>query len=193
MPKSVGVVLGRRFGFALLLPFMTSMHRGLWAALGLALGLGMSDARAESESGGGARVTAGGSPVLVRRNRLMPWRKLGASAVPEAMELSCEETCRVKVDAENVLTLHPGAIVVVGAMFNVPLFSKDSLVPAHEVELRAGKIDALSPSARAMPLVVSSLGVTHVALRAGEVQVALQDDRMAVQVTSGSARVGANR
>jgi hypothetical protein len=123
----------------------------------------------------------------------MPWRKLGTAVVPDAVELSCEERCRVKVDADNVLVLTPGAVISVGSTFYVPLSSRDSLVPAHEVELRAGRVDAISPGARAMPLVISGPGSSHVALRAAEAQVAVQDGHMAAQVTEGGARVGSSR
>ena len=78
-----------------------------------------------------------------------------------------------------------------GSSFYVPLYSRDSLVPAHEVELREGKIDAQSSCG--MPLVVSALGTTHVALRGAEAQIAFKSDHLAVQVTEGTARVGASR
>jgi hypothetical protein len=123
----------------------------------------------------------------------MPWSKLGGGAVPEGYELTCEETCRAKVDAFNVITLAPRAIISVGSSLYVPLAARDKFVPAHEVQLREGKIDALSPNAYAMPLAISALGSTHVALRAAGAQVAVKDDHAAVQVTSGTARAGANR
>jgi hypothetical protein len=172
---------------------MLAMHRQVLFASALAVGIGMSDARAEPVASAAVRVVAGGSSAQVRRNRLMPWRKLGSSVVPDGSELSCEETCRVKVDADNVLTLTPGAVVSVASFFYVPLLSRDSLVPAHQVELREGKIEALSPSARAMPLVVSALGSSHVALRAGAAQIALKRDHLAVEASDGTVRVGANR
>lgn len=168
------------------------MHRQVLLASALVVGIGMSDARAGAVSTTGVRVVAGGSSAKVRRNRLMPWRNLADAAVPDGAELSCDETCRVKVDADNVLTLTPGAVVSVASFFHVPLFSRDSLVAAHQVELREGKIEALSPSARAMPLVISAFGSSHVALRAAEIQVAVRGDHMAVEVIDGAARVGAN-
>src|SRR5262245_18008324 len=139
------------------------MHRKLVFASAAMLGMAMSGARADGNTGSGARVLEGGSSAQVRRNRLVPWRKLGTGAVPEGAELSCEERCRVKVDADNVVTLTPGAIVLVGSVFHVPMGSRDALVPAHEVELHEGRNEALSPSARGMPLVVSAFGSSHVA------------------------------
>ncbi len=172
---------------------MDPMHRGTLLTLGLILGSGPTLARGEAPLPAGVRVVAGEESALVRRNRSMPWRKLGASPVPEGVELSCEQTCRVKVDAESMLVLAPGAVVSMGSFFHVPLVSRDVLVPARQVELREGRIDASSTSARAMPLVVSALGSSHVALRAAGAQISLGNGHLAVRVTAGTARVGASR
>src|SRR5258706_3378479 len=120
------------------------MHRGMFFAWGFILGSGLTVASAEGPAHAGVRVVAGETSAVVRRNRLVPWRKLGTGPVPEGVELSCEESCRVKIDADSALVLAPGAIVSVGSFFQVPLVSRDVLVPARQVELREGRIDARS-------------------------------------------------
>src|SRR5690349_12636899 len=113
------------------------MHRKVVLASAWALVMGMPDARAED---GGVRVVIAGSSALVRRNRLVPWHKLGASAVPEGYELSCEQACRVRIDAENAVSFGPGTVISVGSFFNVPLLSRDRLVSARQVTLLEGKV-----------------------------------------------------
>jgi hypothetical protein len=139
-------------------------------------------------------VVAGGSSALVRRNKLVPWHKLGASAVPEGYELSCEEACRVRVDLDNSVTMAPGAVISVGGIFHAPLSSlRDRLVATREVTLLEGKVEAASAGTRGLPLVVTANGSSHVGLRGAEAQIVLKGDHVAAQVTSGSARAGANR
>ena len=139
------------------------------------------------------RFLSGGATALYRRGPDLPWRKLEGRGVPEAAEITCEEKCRVKVDADNVLTLSPGAILSVGAFFYVPLVSTTQLVPAHEIRMSEGHIEASAPNERGIPLVVSGPGTTHVALRGAEVQIAVKGDRMVAQVNEGTARAGSNK
>ena len=44
------------------------------------------------------------------------------SAVGEGAEITCEQTCSVKVDADNVLTLAPGTIIAVARSSTRPSF-----------------------------------------------------------------------
>src|SRR4051812_46042345 len=113
--------------------------------LAILLGCVATDVRAEPRVG--VRVVSGTGSAQVRRNRFSAWRKLATDMVPAGQELSCEDVCRVQVDAENVVTLTAGAIVSTGTTFFVPLGAPDKLARASEVELRAGKIEALSTAA----------------------------------------------
>jgi hypothetical protein len=170
------------------------MRRSLFIFGAAILGVGLSHDRAEAGPVTDVRFVSGGSAALVRRGPDLPWQKLDArGTVPEGAEITCEQTCRLKVDADNVLTLAPGAIITVGAFFYVPLVSNVSLVPAHEIRMSEGHIDAVSPSERAIPLVVSGPGTTHVAFRGAEVQIAVKGDRMVAQVNEGTARAGSNK
>ena len=131
--------------------------------------------------------------------RTFPGNKVEAkSAVGEGAAITCEQTCRVKVDADNVLTLAPGTILAVGAFFHAPLVpavppAQQQLVPAHEVKMSVGHIVAVSPNERGIPLAISGPGTTHIALRGAEVQVAVKGERMVAQVNEGSARAGSNK
>ena len=145
------------------------------------------------------RLVSGGESAMFRWRPDLPWRKIdGRSAVGEGAEITCEQTCRLKVDADNVLTLAPGTIFMLGAYFYVPLVpnvppAPAQLVPAHEIKLREGHIDAVSANERGIPLVVSGPGTTHVAFRAADVQIAVKGERMVAQVNEGTARAGSNK
>jgi hypothetical protein len=145
------------------------------------------------------RFLSGRESALFRWRADLPWHKLDArSAVGEGAEITCEQTCRVKVDADNVLTLAPGAVIMLGAFFYVPLVPAvapvpQQLAPAHEIKMSEGHIDVLSPNERGIPIVVSGPGTTHLALRGAEVQIAVKGERMVAQVNEGSARAGSNK
>jgi hypothetical protein len=163
------------------------------------LGVGLSHDRAEAAPVTELRFLSGRESALFRWRADLPWRKFDANtAVGEGAEISCEHTCRVKVDVDNVITLSPGAIVWLGAFFYVPLVpsvppATQLLVPAHEIRLNEGHIEASSTNERGIPLVVSGPGTTHVAFRSAEVQLAVKGDRMVAQVNEGSARAGSNK
>jgi hypothetical protein len=175
-----------------------SMRRFLILTAGI-LGVGLSHDHAEAGPVTDVRFVSGIESALFRWRPDLPWHKVEArSAVGEGAEITCEQTCRVKVDADNVLTLAPGTIIMVGAFFYAPLVpsvppAPSQLIPGHEIKMSQGHIEAVSPSERAIPLVISGPGTTHVALRGAEVQVAVKGDRMVAQVNEGSARAGSNK
>jgi hypothetical protein len=176
-----------------------SNMRSLFILTAGILGVGLSHVRAEAGPVTDLRIVSGGESAMFRWRPDLPWRKIEPrTVVGEGAEITCEQTCRVKVDADNVLTLAPGAIVMLGAFFYVPLVpseppAQQQLVPAHEIKLREGHIDAVSPNERGIPLVVSGPGSTHVALRAADVQIAVKGERMVAQVNEGTARAGSNK
>jgi hypothetical protein len=161
--------------------------------------VGLSHDRAEAAPVTDVRFLSGRESALFRWRPDLPWHKFDAqTAIGEGAEISCEQTCRVKVDADNVITLSPGAVIWLGAYFYVPLVpavppATQLLVPAHEVRLSQGHIDASSPNERGIPLVVSGPGTTHVAFRNAEVQLAVKGERMVAQVNDGTARAGSNK
>jgi hypothetical protein len=163
------------------------------------LGVGLWHDRAEAAPVTDVRFLSGGDSALFRWRPDLPWRKVdGRTTIGEGVELTCEQTCRVKVDADNVLTLAPGAIVMIGAFFYVPLVPTvapvpQQLVPAHEIRMSEGKIESTSSNERGIPLVISGPGTTHVALRNAEVQIAVKGERLVAQVNEGSARAGSNK
>jgi hypothetical protein len=163
------------------------------------LGVGLSHDRAEAAPVTDVRFLSGRESAQFRWRPDLPWHKFDAqTAIGEGAEISCEQTCRVKVDADNVITLSPGAVVWLGAYFYVPLVpavppATQLLVPAHEIRLSQGHIDASSPNERGIPLVVSGPGTTHVAFRNAEVQLAVKGERMVAQVNEGTARAGSNK
>ena len=175
------------------------MRRSLFIFAAGVLGVGLSHVRAEAGSVTEVRFLSGRESALFRWRPDLPWHKLDAhSAVGEGAEITCEKTCRLKVDADNVLTLSPGAIISPGAFLYVPLVPTvapvpGQLVPAHQIRMSEGHIEVLSPSERSIPLVVSGPGTMHVALRGAEVQVAVKGERMVAQVNEGSARAGSNK
>jgi hypothetical protein len=175
------------------------MRRSLFVFAAGILGVGLSHDRAEAGPLTDIRFVSGREAAQFRWRPDLPWRKLDAhSAIGEGAEISCEQTCRVKVDSDNVLTLSPGAIITVGAYFHVPLVPSVSpapqqLVAAHEIKMSEGHVDALSPNEKGIPLVISGPGSTHLALRGAEVQVAVKGDRMVAQVNEGTARAGSNK
>jgi hypothetical protein len=144
---------------------------------------------------GEARVVRGAESAQLRHNPLLPWKPAPANGrIPPGAEVRCEQPCAVQVDSDSTVELTTGAIMSVGQFFYVPMVAgAASLTPAHEVELREGTIEAVSPSEHAIPLVVSMGAVEHVALRGARVQVSAMRDHTAVGVISGQARVGANR
>jgi hypothetical protein len=154
-----------------------------------------SEAHASQDLTGAVRILTDDSGAMVRRNHFMPWRPLAPKArVPEESEVRCSVTCTVKVDEDNTLVLSPDAVVSVGNLLFVPLIAgAPSLARAHQVELRAGSLEAISPSDRALPLVITAGPAQHIALRNARVQIVLRGDRAAVGVQSGQARVGASR
>jgi hypothetical protein len=120
----------------------------------------------------GVRITAGADSATFRQTRLSPFRSLSSDRVPGGAEVRCDKSCTLQVDANNTLVLSAGAIVSVGAYFYVPLVvNARSLTPAHQVWLRDGMIEAISPSPRALPLVISVGPEEHVALRDGRAQI----------------------
>lgn len=145
------------------------------------------------------RFLSGRESALFRWRPDLPWHKFDAqSAVGEGAEITCEQTCRFKIDADNVITLAPGAVVWMGAFFYVPLVpsvppATQQLVPAHEIRMSEGHIEASSPNERGIPLVVSGPGTTHVAFRNAEVQLAIKGERMVAQLNEGTARAGSNK
>ena len=163
------------------------------------LGVGLSHDRAEAAPVTDVQFVSGGASALFRWRADLPWRKLeGRSAVGEGAEITCEQTCRLKVDADNVLTLAPGAVIKLGAFFYVPLVptaapASQLLVAAHEIKMSEGHVDVLAPSERGIPLVISGPGSTHVAVRNAEAQIAVKGDRMVAQVNEGTARAGSNK
>jgi hypothetical protein len=114
--------------------------------------------------------------------------------VPGGAEVRCDKSCTLQVDADNTLVLSAGAIVSVGAYFYVPLVvNARSLTPAHQIWLRDGMIEAISPSPRALPLVISVGPEEHVALRNGRAQIVQKGERTAVAALSGNVRVGGSQ
>jgi hypothetical protein len=163
------------------------------------LGVGLSHHRAEAAPVTDVHFMSGRESALFRWRPDLPWHKVdAASIVGEGAEITCEQTCRLKVDADNVLTLAPGAIIAIGAFFYAPLVvavapASQLLVPAHEIRLNEGHIDAVSPNERGIPLAVSGPGTTHVAFRGAEVQLAVKGERMVASVNEGTARAGSNK
>jgi len=169
------------------------MRRSLFIFAAGILGVGLSHDRAEAAPVTDVRFISGRDAALFRWRPDLPWHRLDArSALGEGAEITCEQTCRLKVDADNVLTLSPGAVITVGAYFYVPLVSNVQLAPAHEIKVSAGHVDAFS-GAKGIPLVLSGPGTTHVALRGAEVQIAVKGERMVAQVNEGTARAGSNK
>ena len=139
----------------------------------------------------GARVTAGADAATFRRDHLSPFKSLSSDRVPGGAEIRCEKSCTLQVDADNTLVLSAGAIVSVGAYFYVPLVvNAPSLTPAHQIWVRDGMIEAISPSPRALPLVISVGPEEHVAVRDGRAQIVQKGERTAVAALSGNVRVG---
>jgi hypothetical protein len=169
------------------------MRRSLFLVAAGVLGAGFSHERAEARPLNDVHFTSGSEAAIIRRGPDLPWRKLESKTVPEGAEIGCEQTCQLKVDPDNELTLSAGAVLTVGAIFYVPLVSTTSLVPAHEIRLKEGHIVAHSPNEKGLPLVVSGVGTTHVALRAAEVQIAAKGERLIAQVNEGTARGGSNK
>ena len=163
------------------------------------MGVGLSHDRAEAAPLTELRFLSGRESAQFRWRPDLPWHKFDAqNAVGEGAEISCEQTCRLKIDADNVITLSPGAVIWLGAYFYVPLVpavppAQQLMVPAHEIRLSEGHIDASSPNERGIPLVVSGPGTTHVAFRNAEVQLAAKGERLVAQVNEGSARAGSNK
>ncbi|HKQ70491.1 MAG TPA: hypothetical protein VJT73_14175 [Polyangiaceae bacterium] len=150
---------------------------------------------AASGLAGGVQIKSGADQVMVRRNRLMPWRPLASAKVPDGADIRCDQPCRVQVDADNTISLSGGAVITSGSFFYIPLVADaPSLTPAHQVELREGTIEIDSPSASAMPLVVTMSGYDeHVAVRGGRAEIVLKGAKAAVGVKAGQARVGAHK
>jgi hypothetical protein len=139
----------------------------------------------------GVRVTSGVESATYRQNRLLGYKPLGSDAVPAGAEVRCDKPCTLQVDADNTLLLSAGAVVSVGAYFYVPLTANaPSLTPAHQIELKEGIIEAISPSSRALPLVISPGPDEHVALRDARAQIAQKGAHTAVAAMSGNVRVG---
>jgi hypothetical protein len=89
-----------------------------------------------------------------------------------AVGVRVDKPCTLQVDADNTLLLEAGAAVSVANYFYVPLVANaPSLTPAHQIELEEGVIEAISPSARSLPLVISPGPDEHVALRDGRAQI----------------------
>src|SRR5439155_5654357 len=84
-----------------------------------------------------------------------------------------------------------GAVVSVANYFYVPLVANaPSLTPAHQIELKEGVIEAVSPSPRAIALVISPGPDEHVALRDARAQISQKGERTAVAALGGAVRVG---
>jgi hypothetical protein len=139
----------------------------------------------------GVRVIEGAESATFRQNRLIGYRPLTSSVVPAGAEVRCDKPCTLKVDADNLIVLSAGAAVTVANYFYVPLVANaPSLTPAHQIELREGVIEAISPSAGALPLVISPGPDEHVALRDARAQISQKGERTAVAALSGKVRVG---
>jgi hypothetical protein len=139
----------------------------------------------------GVRVIAGAESATFRQNRLLGYRPLTSATVPAGAEVRCDKPCTLQVDADNTLVLSAGAAVSVANYFYVPLVANaPSLTPAHQIELRVGVIEAISPSARALALVISPGPDEHVALRDGRAQISQKGERTSVAALSGKVRVG---
>jgi hypothetical protein len=175
------------------------MRRSLFIFAAGMLGVGLSHDRAEAAPVTDIRFVSGREAASFRWRPDLPWHKLDAqSVVGEGAEITCEQACKLKVDSDNVLTLSPGTIISVGAFFYVPLVpavspTPQQLVPAHEIKMSEGHLEAVSPSEKALALVISGPGTTHVALRNAEAQIAVKGDRMVAQVNEGTARAGSNK
>ncbi len=152
---------------------------------------GSNIAQGASNLGNGARVTAGAESAMVRQNRLIDYKPLSGSHVPTGAELRCDKPCTLQVDPDNTLFLSAGAVVSVGAYFYVPLVANaPSLTPAHQIELREGVIEAVSPTPESLPLVISPGPEEHVALRDGRAQISQKGEHTAVATLRGNVRVG---
>jgi hypothetical protein len=139
----------------------------------------------------GVRVTSGFETAGYRQNRLIDYRPLKSDKVPAGAEVRCDKPCTVQVDADNTLLLGAGAVISVANYFYVPLTANaPSLTPAHQIELKEGIIEAISPSPRAVPLVISPGPDEHVALRDARAQIAHKNGRTAVAAMSGNVRIG---
>src|SRR5688572_33506097 len=126
------------------------MQRSLFVLAAGIFGVALSHHRAEAAPLTDVRFLSGSESALFRWRPDHPWHKLDArSAVGEGAQITCEQTCRLKVDAHNVLTLAPGTIITVGAFFHVPLVpnvppAPTQLVAAHEIKMIEGHIEAVS-------------------------------------------------
>src|SRR5258706_3771894 len=139
----------------------------------------------------GVRVIAGADSASFRQNRLLGYKPLTSPQVPAGAEVRCDRPCTLQVDADNTLVLAAGAVVSVANYFYVPLVANaPSLTPAHQIELREGVIEAISPSPRALPLVISPGPDEHVALRDARAQISQKGERTSVAALSGKVRVG---
>jgi hypothetical protein len=156
--------------------------------------VGLSHERAEAGPVA-VRFVSGIDAARIRRGPDLPWRNVEArGTVPEGAEVMCEAACRLQIDADTVLTFSPGATLLVGAFFYVPMTPEaKQLTPGREMRMSEGHVVAQSTTDRGMPLVVSGPGSTHVAVRAATVQIAVKGERMVAQVDEGSARAGSNK
>jgi hypothetical protein len=168
--------MGRRAGFVFAAAAMLAASNLAQAGANLAVGV---------------RVIEGAESATFRQNRLIGYRPLTSREVPAGAEVRCDKPCTLQVDADNLLVLSAGAAVSVANYFYVPLTANaPSLTPAHQIELREGVIEAISPSARALPLVISPGPDEHVALRDARAQISQKGERTSVAVLSGNVRVG---
>jgi hypothetical protein len=128
---------------------------------------------------------------MFRQNRLLGYKPLTSATVPAGAEVRCDKPCTLQVDADNKIVLDAGAAVSVANYFYVPLVANaPSLTPAHQIELREGTIEAISPSTAGLPLVISPGPDEHVALRDARAQIVQKGEKTSVAALSGRVRIG---
>jgi len=128
---------------------------------------------------------------MVRRNLWRPWHPAwrGQPLLAD-MELMCEHGCTVRTADGSLLNLAEGAHITVADMMFVPLGEGPAALGRRFV-LHEGSIgvSVSNDTRRPHTVIIGGPNETNAALRPGQSQVVVSDERFGIACVTGSARI----
>ncbi|HEY3593809.1 MAG TPA: hypothetical protein VGL13_08045 [Polyangiaceae bacterium] len=129
--------------------------------------------------------------TMVRRNQFRSWHPAWRGQLLLAdMELMCEHGCSVRTFDGSVLTLADGAYITIGQQMFVPL-SEGQAALGRRFDLREGylSVNVSKDTHRPHTVIVGGPNDVAAALRPGQSQLVVSQDRFGIACVTSSARI----
>jgi hypothetical protein len=140
-----------------------------------------------------AKILTGSEGVCVRTWHLAPFKPTpDKRVVRQAADVKCEQGCVLELEGGNQIKLSPGAAVMVGPYYFVPINEQKKIILSQQIEVLEGDVEATAPNPKGYGITLVSNG-SMVAFRNGRVHLVAQPDHAAVAVVDGAARANSGK